>query len=175
MPKRGKKPGRPARPRMGKDEEQSIAAELFWSLVNRNGPFPPTETKIKTRCWEWLGGVNSEGYGRFRFNRKIYYARRFAWTLKHGEPEGLIVTDRCRNSLCVRHLRTTLRSASMIEAGLVHRQGEQHANAKLNDKKVREIRAAFTKGKTYAELARKYRVSDAAISQVVTRRSWKHI
>jgi hypothetical protein len=59
----GKKTGRPPLPPMTKDEEQSIAAELFWSLVNRNGPFPPSETKIKTRCWEWIGGVNNGAMG----------------------------------------------------------------------------------------------------------------
>jgi hypothetical protein len=30
---------------MTESEEQSLAAELFWSLVDRNGPFPPSETK----------------------------------------------------------------------------------------------------------------------------------
>jgi hypothetical protein len=32
MPKLGKKTGRPARPPMIKAEEQSIVAELFWSI-----------------------------------------------------------------------------------------------------------------------------------------------
>jgi Mor family transcriptional regulator len=63
----------------------------------------------------------------------------------------------------------------MEKAALVNRLGEQHANAKLNEKKVREIRAASAAGKTRAELARKYKVSHAAITHVVTRRSWKHI
>jgi hypothetical protein len=160
---------------MTKEEEQSLAAELFWSQVNRNGPFPPSETKVKTKCWEWLGGVNDEGHGRFRFNRKSYYARRFAWTLKHGEPVGLLVTNRCGNRKCVRHLRTAFPSENMTKAALLNRQGERHANAKLNDKKVREIRDASAKGKTRAELARKYRVSVATISHVATRRSWNHI
>jgi hypothetical protein len=142
MPKLAKKTGRPPLTPMTIAEEQSIAAEFFWSLVDRNGPFPPRETKIKTRCWEWIGGVNNEGYGRFRFNRKNYYARRFAWTLQHGEPKGLLVTDRCGNRQCVRHLRTFPRSENMMKAALVNRQGEQHPNAKLNDRKVREIRAA---------------------------------
>jgi hypothetical protein len=168
--------GRP-RPNLNEDEERSIAKEIFWSLVDRNGPFPPRETKIKTRCWEWIGGMNNEGHGRFRFNRKNYYARRFAWTLRHGEPKGLLVTYRCGNRQCVRHLRTFPRSENknMMKAALVNRQGEQHANAKLNEKKVREIRAASAAGKTRAELARKYKVSHAAITHVVTRRSWKHI
>jgi Mor family transcriptional regulator len=63
----------------------------------------------------------------------------------------------------------------MMKATLANRQGEQHSNAKLNDKKVREIRAARAQGKTLARLARKYGVSETAISHVVARRTWKHI
>jgi hypothetical protein len=45
MPKPAKKTGRPTRPYMTEDEEQSIAAEVLWSLVDRNGPFPPERDK----------------------------------------------------------------------------------------------------------------------------------
>jgi hypothetical protein len=63
----------------------------------------------------------------------------------------------------------------MTKAALVNRQGGPHANAKLNDKKVREIRVASARGKTRQERARKFNVSHAAITHVVTRRSWKHL
>jgi hypothetical protein len=35
----------------------------------------------------------------------------------------------------------------MMKAALVNRHGEQHTNAKLNDRKVREIRTANANGK----------------------------
>jgi hypothetical protein len=67
------------------------------------------------------------------------------------------------------------RTENMVKATLVHRQGEQHWNAKLNDKTVRQIRTARAQGKTLARFARKYRVSEMAISHVVAGRTWKHI
>jgi hypothetical protein len=72
---------------MMKSEELRLASEIFWTLVDRNGPMPPSHTKIKTRCWEWIGSVTKEGYGRFKFNQGTYYARRFAWTLSHFNQE----------------------------------------------------------------------------------------
>jgi hypothetical protein len=131
---------------MKKSEELRLASEIFWSLVGRDGPFPPSDTKIKTRCWEWIGSVTKEGYGRFKFNHRTYYARRFAWTLSHGEPEGVLVIDRCGNRNCVRHLGTRLRTENLVEAALVNRYGAHHANAKLTDQKVRQIRAARAAG-----------------------------
>jgi hypothetical protein len=43
-------PGCPTRPPRTESEKQSLATELFCSHVNRNGPFPPSETKVKTMC-----------------------------------------------------------------------------------------------------------------------------
>jgi hypothetical protein len=144
-------------------------------MVDRSGPMPPVDTKIKTRCWEWVGGVTKEGYGRFKFNGRHYYARRFAWTISHGEPEGVLVIDRCGNRNCVRHLRTRLPTENLAEAALVNRYGEQHANAKLTHKKVKQIRAARAVGTSRALLARRFEASTAVISHVANRRTWKHI
>jgi hypothetical protein len=160
---------------MKKSEELRLASEIFWSLVGRDGPFPPSDTKIKTRCWEWIGSVTKEGYGRFKFNHRTYYARRFAWTLSHGEPEGVLVIDRCGNRNCVRHLGTRLRTENLVEAALVNRYGAHHANAKLTDQKVRQIRAARAAGTPLAVLARRFKMSPAVISRVANRRTWKHI
>jgi hypothetical protein len=160
---------------MTASEELSLASDLFWSLVDLKGPFPPSHTKIKTRCWEWLGSVTTKGRGRFKFNRRAYYARRFAWTLSHGDPVGVLVIDRCGNKNCVRHLATRLSTENLVEGAEVSRYGEKHPNAKLTDQKVRKIRAASAAGKTRDELARTFKVSQTAINNVVTRRAWKHV
>jgi hypothetical protein len=175
MPNPQRKRGPRPRRHMTKSEELRLASEIFWSLVDRDGPFPPSDTRIKTRCWEWIGAVTKEGRPRFKFNRRIYYARRFAWTLSDGEPEGVLVIDRCGNRNCVRHLGTHLPTENLAEAALVKRYGEQHANAKPTDQKVRQIRAARAAGTPRAVLARRFKVSLAVISQVANRRSWKHI
>jgi hypothetical protein len=85
------------------------------------------------------------------------------------------VIDRCGNRNCIRHLATRLPTENLAEAALVNRYGEQHANAKLTDQKIRRIRAARSAGIPRAVLARRFKVSLAVISQVANRRSWKHI
>lgn len=67
------------------------------------------------------------------------------------------------------------------------RNGDRLAlTRKLTERKVREIRQAYGRykgnmrhyhpdGPTMAELARKFGVSESAISNVVKRRTWKHV
>lgn len=58
------------------------------------------------------------------------------------------------------------------------RQGEKQSGAKLSADEVRAIRAEFkrTKNRTNAqELAKKYKIAPAYVSQIVLRYAWKHI
>ena len=41
--------------------DQSLPGR-FWSKVDRNGPTMPG---VDTRCWEWTGGKDASGYGKF--------------------------------------------------------------------------------------------------------------
>lgn len=50
--------------------------------------------------------------------------------------------------------------------------GEKVGSAKLNADKVREIRASNKSGR---ELARQYKVSQPAICQIISRKTWKHV
>ncbi len=54
--------------------------------------------------------------------------------------------------------------------------GESHPNAKLTADDVRSIRCLYTTGDfTLGTLAERFGVSDVQISNVVNRKSWKHI
>lgn len=60
---------------------------VFERLVDRSG-----------ECWEWVGAINSEGYGVWRQS----YAHRASVELHHGPiPEGFQVDHLCRNRSCV--------------------------------------------------------------------------
>jgi hypothetical protein len=160
---------------MNRRDEQAAAAVL-WSMVTREGPFPPSGTGVSTRCWQWIGNLQSEGYPRFKFNGRTYYARRFAWRLKHGkDPKGLYIADRCGNKRCVRHLYSRAPCDNLVEAAQFHRLGERHPNAKLTEQQVKKIRAAAAKGALNRDQARTFNVSRSLISQIVTRTSWRHI
>ena len=54
--------------------------------------------------------------------------------------------------------------------------GEQHARAKLSEKDVLEIRRLHKENKLdYKQLASMFSVSDFTISDIIKKRSWKHI
>lgn len=70
----------------------------FWSKVNKKGP---TADHMDSRCWEWSGGRNKDGYGRFSVRGKELLAHRFSFWLSSGEsPE--VVMHKCNNPACVR-------------------------------------------------------------------------
>lgn len=54
-------------------------------------------------CWNWIGAVRAEGYGRFMIkSRLVDYAHRASWMLHRGEiPAGMFVCHKCDNRRCV--------------------------------------------------------------------------
>lgn len=55
-------------------------------------------------------------------------------------------------------------------------KGERHHNSKLTEWQVREIRSKYVPYKyTFRKLADEYRVSDEAISDIITRKRWRHV
>jgi len=53
--------------------------------------------------------------------------------------------------------------------------GDRNRNRKLSSGDVRKIRAAIAKGKTVAEMAKKYEVHQQTIHKVVKRINWRTI
>ncbi len=56
-----------------------------------------------------------------------------------------------------------------------YRSGNRHPFAKLNEGNVRLIRTMIEKGCTQASLAKRFKVSSSIISDIKTKKSWKHI
>ena len=56
-----------------------------------------------------------------------------------------------------------------------HARGEASGRAKLTDDQVREIRSRAAAGETQTSLGREFGVVQTVISDVVTRKTWKHI
>lgn len=151
----------------------------FWERVDKiNGPILKG---LNTRCWMWIGSRTTRGYGRMPFaNRKMCKAHRIAWFLAHGKWPSNLACHHCDNPSCIRpeHLfngATIDNSADMVAKGRCNR-GEGLWCAKLNDVQVTEIRKKHAEGKaSYKELAVEYGVSRSAISQVLSRHTWRHI
>lgn len=86
--------GRPPRTR-----EQFIAH--FWKNVNKSGAIPAHRPKLG-RCWEWLGSLDKDGYGRAWPTRNYVRVHRLVWSWKHGAiPHGKWILHHCDNPSCV--------------------------------------------------------------------------
>ena len=69
----------------------------FFSKVNFDGPLI-----LDTKCWEWMGAVNHEGYGQIWIEQRTVRAPRFILELKcPGLPKDLLTRHLCNNARCV--------------------------------------------------------------------------
>jgi len=76
--------------------------------------FSNFNSKIKfneeTWCWEWVGSLNSNGYGQFSFLNKTYKSHRMSYMLYKGYiPNDKVIDHLCGNRLCCNpeHLEAT--------------------------------------------------------------------
>jgi hypothetical protein len=114
-----------------------------------------------------------------KVGRKTFRAHRLVWEQSHGViPEGLCVCHHCDNPVCVNvnHLflgTNAENTADKMNKGRHFAQfGEMHGLAKLTEDKVMEIRLST---EYQSEMARKFGVSEATISNIKHHRTWAHL
>ena len=73
---------------------------------------------VDSGCWEWRGGLATNGYGRFNLgNGKSAPAHRITYNLFKGDiPEGLEPDHLCRNRKCVNpdHIEAVTRRENIM-------------------------------------------------------------
>lgn len=153
--------------------------ERYWSKVAKGDG-----------CWEWIGARKSGPfpYGLYRLDGRWVRAHRVSYEDAIGPiPPGLNVCHKCDNPPCVRpdHLfvGTTLDNVRDKIAkgrdftpfrGQVQR-GELNRAAKLTENDVSAIRAAVAAGERQKDIAARYGMDRANVSQIVRGFSWKHV
>lgn len=136
-------------------------------------------------CWEWQGARQSGAwrYGRISFGGREWRTHRLAWEATHGAnvPAGMVVRHTCDNPPCCNPNHLVLgtfadNTADMLERGRqgdTARHGEDNGAARLTTQDVRDMRQDRTRGLTYADLGRKYRISKGHAHRVVNHANWK--
>lgn len=157
---------------------QSDPDEMVEKFLQRMNAGAPDE------CWEWTGTRGSKGYGLLGgFYGKQMGAHRVSYLLHYGDlPPGCFICHHCDNPPCVNpaHLYAGDRNTNardVAERNRAHRQlGEASNTAKLTAELVREIRAVYATGKyKQRDMALHYGISQSQISNIVTRREWRHV
>lgn len=145
----------------------------FWEKV---------DIRDKDSCWNWKAGVNSKGYGQFRFQKKMCLATRMALVFTDGEvPDDLCVLHKCDNPLCVNpeHLYIgTMKDNAQdreIRGRGNHCKWEGHHKAKLTIKQVKEIRSRKLTGELMCSLAKEFGVQSSAVEKICKNRTWRGI
>lgn len=143
--------------------------ERFWTFVDKSGD-----------CWNWTALKNDQGYGKFVIRNKQIFAHRFSYQLANGViPEGLFVCHHCDNPSCVRPSHLFVGTIQDNTADCVAKgrnsKGEKHTSAKLTENDVRQIRSEYASGVSGVSLAKRYKICTPTISNIIHRKSWKHI
>jgi hypothetical protein len=74
--------------------------------------------------------------------------------------------------LCRRHYDRQLAGIPLTGKPV---RGETHGKAKLTEASVTQIRVLRSQGWSFRQLRERFNVSDAAVRDVIRRRTWKHI
>lgn len=148
------------------------AEERFWAKVDRGAP---------EQCWTWQAGIGACGYGLFNANGKPDRAHRFSLSLRLGRPlrPGSVACHTCDNRVCVNpdHLYEGTHQTNVDDAVSRGRtsRGESHPISKLSEMDVLAIRHLAASGEKNRDLAARFGVAEASISNITYGRSWTHI
>ncbi len=81
---------------------------------------------LPSGCWQWMGYVDRDGYGRFRCKQAL--GHRYVYEETYGGiPNGLEIDHLCRNRACVnpQHLETVTHEVN-VKRGNYSQNGEMN-------------------------------------------------
>lgn len=125
----------------------------------------------ETGCWEFLGCVQKNGYGRVTYNRVTQGAHRWSYIAFVGEiPVGMDVCHRCDNRKCVNpaHLFVGTRKENMQDAKAKGRTatGDRLPQSKISDVEKEEILKRARNGEEYKSIAESIGVTKSSIGRI---------
>jgi hypothetical protein len=157
----------------------------FWSKVDKE---KSTIFYNGSRCWEWTGGGNPDGYGRAwmgsNMQNRLHQVHRVSYTLAFEcIPDDLRVLHHCDNRACVNPAHLFLgtnqdNATDKVSKGRQQRLfGEANGAHKLSAVQVSEIRRRYKPlgigGDTQVKLAKEFGITQAQVSAIVIGKVWK--
>lgn len=132
-------------------------------------------------CWNWLGEIGNNGYGRLEIANVSYLAHRLSYVLAYGtiDPD-LVVMHSCDNRRCVNpaHLSLGTHADNNRDAFTKGRlqKGELNGRAKLSTSQVLDIKRAWSSGAaSMTQLAYRHGVLLPCISRILSGKRWRHV
>lgn len=126
-------------------------------------------------CYEWQGGLGTEGYGTFRIGRGMYKAHRVLFTiLKQQVPLDKVINHLCSNRSCcnIFHLEICSSHRNTIYAR-DYENGIARQILSLDD--VHTIKNLVSSGKTRKEVAQLYNVGYECIKDIMNGTNWSNV
>jgi hypothetical protein len=125
-------------------------------------------------CMEFIGCVQSNGYGRATVRRKTDYVHRHIYRLVKGPtPSGLDVCHRCDNRKCINpaHLFLGTRKENMADAVSKGRQakGSMLPHARVTRLVESEITRMAKEGRPYKDLASIFGICRQHVGKIAIR------
>ena len=136
-----------------------------------------SEKITESGCQIWTGAATKRGYGILRTNKINSYVHRLSYQLHKGViPDSLLVCHKCDIPSCINpdhlFLGTNLdNSRDMVSKGRGMR-GESHTSAKLTPDDILKIR---NDSRIDRLIASDFGVSIGRISEIQSKKSWKHL
>lgn len=142
-------------------------------------------------CSHWKGRLDRGGYGVFTTEGKTEHAHRVAWRMHYGEeiPPGMCICHHCDVRSCCNGNHLFLGTIAENNQDCVNKgrnrckevmgdkyKGSVHSMAILSEADALEIREQVASSAvSLKSLAERYGVSYAAVYDISSGRSWKHV
>lgn len=145
-------------------EDLKVVEFRLWDKVEKT----PT-------CWNWAGGRDRNGYGRFHVYSQPIMAHRASYLLTRGAiPEGILLDHICHNKACVNpsHLRLATTKQNSENLGSLNSKNKSGYRGVFFDKrkKAKPWQARIVHNRKYVH-AGIYATAEEANAAVIAKRN----